>query len=117
VSSQEGTLPATVESSTGTPDIADETDGITQPEEEETAPDGEDGDTDTDDVNAANPDDTEQVGPEGTTYVVKAGDMLMKISKKFYGDENKYKLIMDANNITDPNKLAEGQTLKIPPLK
>jgi len=61
--------------------------------------------------------DNETVGPEGTTYVVKAGDMLMKISKKFYGDENKYKLIMEANNITDPNKITVGQVLKIPPLE
>ena len=57
------------------------------------------------------------VGPEGTTYIVKAGDMLMKISEKFYGDESKYKLIMEANNLTDPNKIAVGQELKIPPLE
>jgi nucleoid-associated protein YgaU len=57
------------------------------------------------------------VGPEGTTHTVKAGDMLMKLAKKYYGDESKYKLIMDANKITDPNKIAVGDVLKIPPLK
>jgi serine/threonine protein phosphatase PrpC len=94
------------------------------------------GDTDADDTNedqdekfdqnvqegndAAKPDaseDSELVGPDGTTYTVKSGDMLMNISKKFYGDESKYKLIMEANNITDPNKIKIGQVLKIPPLK
>jgi nucleoid-associated protein YgaU len=49
------------------------------------------------------------------TYVVKSGDMLMVIAKKFYGDESKYKLIMDANGIKDPNKIAVGQELIIPP--
>ena len=56
-----------------------------------------------------------EVGPEGTTYTVKSGDMLMVIAKKFYGDETKYKLIMEANDIKDPNKIAVGQKLKIPP--
>ncbi len=51
----------------------------------------------------------------GTTYTVKAGDMLMNIAKKFYGSENKYKLIMDANGLTNPDKITEGQKLIIPP--
>jgi len=58
---------------------------------------------------------TDLVGPDGTTYIVRSGDMLMKIAIKFYGDESKYKLIMDANGITDPNKIAVGQKLVIPP--
>ena len=58
-----------------------------------------------------------QIGSEGVTYTVKSGDMLMVIAKKFYGDENKYKLIMEANNIKDPNKIAVGQKLIIPPDK
>lgn len=52
---------------------------------------------------------------DNTTYTVKSGDNLMKISKKFYGEEGKYKLIMQANNITDPDKIKIGQELKIPP--
>ena len=48
-------------------------------------------------------------------YSVKAGDMLMVIAKKFYGDESKYKLIMEANEIEDPNKIFVGQELIIPP--
>ncbi len=54
---------------------------------------------------------------DNTTYKVKAGDNLMKISKQFYGDESKYKLIMQANNMTDPDKIQIGQVLKIPPEK
>ncbi len=56
-----------------------------------------------------------QTNGEGTTYTVKAGDMLMNIAKKFYGSENKYRLIMDANGLTDPDKITEGQKLIIPP--
>lgn len=52
---------------------------------------------------------------DNTTYTVKAGDNLLKISRQFYGDESKYKLIMQANNITDPDKIKIGQILKIPP--
>lgn len=55
------------------------------------------------------------IEPEGTKYTVKAGDMLMVIAKKFYGDESKYKLIMEANDIQDPNKIFVGQELIIPP--
>lgn len=57
------------------------------------------------------------VGLGGTMYVVKSGDMLMAISKKFYGDESKYTLIMKENGIKDANLIQVGQELKIPPLK
>ncbi|HOJ09373.1 MAG TPA: LysM peptidoglycan-binding domain-containing protein [Clostridiales bacterium] len=48
------------------------------------------------------------------TYVVKKGDTLYKISKQFYNDPNKYKIIMEANNINDPSKIQIGSTLTIP---
>lgn len=51
---------------------------------------------------------------ESTLYTVKAGDNLAKISKKFYNDSGKFKLIMDANNIKDANKITIGQVLIIP---
>lgn len=54
---------------------------------------------------------------ENTVYVVKSGDTLFRISKNFYGDEKKFQLIIDANNIKDPKKIQVGQKLKIPPLK
>lgn len=50
----------------------------------------------------------------GTTYTVKSGDSLMKISRNIYGDESKYTLIMEANGIIDKDKIAIGQVLKIP---
>ena len=59
----------------------------------------------------------DQVGEEGLYYTVKSGDMLMTLAKKYYGDESKYTLIMEANNISDPNKIAVGQKLFIPPAK
>jgi len=49
-----------------------------------------------------------------STYKVKAGDTLYKISQRFYGDPEKYKLIMQANNIENPNLIQIGQVLVIP---
>jgi nucleoid-associated protein YgaU len=48
------------------------------------------------------------------TYTVQAGDNLSKISKQFYGDPNKYKKIVDANKLEDPDKIKAGQQLIIP---
>jgi nucleoid-associated protein YgaU len=63
-----------------------------------------------------------QGGPAGTstapgrTYTVKSGDTLSKISQEFYGDANKYRKIFEANReqLSDPDKIKPGQTLKIP---
>jgi len=48
------------------------------------------------------------------THVVQPGDNLMKISRKYYYDETKYKKIMEFNEITDPNSIYVGQILRIP---
>jgi serine/threonine protein phosphatase PrpC/LysM repeat protein len=48
------------------------------------------------------------------TYEVKKGDTLYGISRTFYGDPEKYRLIMEENNITDPEKIQVGQILVIP---
>lgn len=48
------------------------------------------------------------------TYTVQPGDNLSKISKQFYGDPNKYKKIVDANKLEDPDKIKAGQQLIIP---
>jgi LysM repeat protein len=52
------------------------------------------------------------------TYTVKSGDTLKKISKKFYGDPEKYKIIYNANLniIDDPGLIKPGWRLKIPEL-
>jgi len=47
-------------------------------------------------------------------YTVQAGDNLSKISKRFYGDANKYPQIVKANNLDDPDKIKVGQQLLIP---
>lgn len=48
------------------------------------------------------------------TYTVVKGDSLYQISRRFYNDPQKYKLIMEANDIEDPNFIKAGQVLIIP---
>ncbi len=50
-------------------------------------------------------------------YTVKPGDTLSGIAKEFYaGDASKYTIIFEANRdqITNPNLIYPGQTLRIP---
>jgi len=50
------------------------------------------------------------------TYTVKSGDTLSKIAKALLGDGNAYMDIFNANRdqLSDPNAIKPGQTLKIP---
>lgn len=50
------------------------------------------------------------------TYVVRKGDTLQEISKKFYGTTKSWRKIADANKskVKDPNKLQIGTKLVIP---
>jgi nucleoid-associated protein YgaU len=50
------------------------------------------------------------------TYTVKPGDTLSKIAREQLGDANAYMEIFNANRdqLTDPDKIKPGQTLKIP---
>jgi nucleoid-associated protein YgaU len=48
------------------------------------------------------------------TYTVQPGDNLSKISKRYYGDANKYPVIAEANHLADPDKIKVGQELVIP---
>lgn len=50
-------------------------------------------------------------------YTVKQGDTLRSISETFYGDQKKYLIIKDANNIKDENQILTGKTIIIPVLK
>ena len=52
----------------------------------------------------------------GQTYVVRSGDTLFSISRKFYKSSKRWKAILEANkkNIRDPKDLTVGQTLVIP---
>jgi LysM repeat protein len=47
-------------------------------------------------------------------YTVKRGDTLGRIARKFYGDAARYPLIVSANRVSDPDRLAVGRRLVIP---
>ncbi len=51
----------------------------------------------------------------GETYVVQAGDTLASIAAEFYGNASLDDFLAEANGITDPESLAVGQELIIPP--
>lgn len=53
---------------------------------------------------------------EVSSYTVVAGDTLSGIAKKFYGNANQWKAIFEANRdqLSDPDRIRTGQTLKIP---
>ncbi len=55
-------------------------------------------------------------GTAGRTYTVQSGDNLSEISKRFYGDANKYIKIFQANKdkLSDPDVLKPGIQLRIP---
>ncbi|OLE81337.1 MAG: hypothetical protein AUG74_00790 [Bacteroidetes bacterium 13_1_20CM_4_60_6] len=55
-------------------------------------------------------------GATPRTYVVREGDTLASISRKFYKSSGRWKKIRDANKsvIDDPAKLKPGMTLTIP---
>ena len=56
--------------------------------------------------------------PEAQYHDVVSGDTLSAISKKYYGDANKYNAIFEANNpmLTSPDRIYPGQKLRIPAL-
>lgn len=51
---------------------------------------------------------------EVKTYTVKAGDTIMGICKKYYGDISKCNEVIAYNNIKDENFLYIGQQIKLP---
>jgi nucleoid-associated protein YgaU len=59
----------------------------------------------------------QSAGAQGqTTYTVKSGDTLSKISKEFLGNANAYMEIFELNRdqLKDPDQIKPGQVLKIP---
>lgn len=62
-------------------------------------------------VNTAPPRTTTKTIPD--TYVVKAGDTLWAIAKKYLGNGQKYKEIAKLNNITNPNLIYPNQVLRL----
>lgn len=59
---------------------------------------------------------TTPAGEQATFYTVQKGDTLSAISKKHYGDPNKYNAIFEANKpmLSHPDKIYPGQVLRIP---
>jgi nucleoid-associated protein YgaU len=53
--------------------------------------------------------------PGSRTYKVQSGDTLNSIAEKFYGDERKFSLIAEANDLGRGGVLVVGQELVIPP--
>lgn len=47
-------------------------------------------------------------------HTVTSGETLSEISKKYYGNPNRYNDIAKYNNIENPNKINVGQNIKIP---
>ena len=51
---------------------------------------------------------------EPKIYTVKAGDTIMGICKRYYGDTSKCSEVIAFNNIKDENLLYVGQQIKLP---
>lgn len=52
--------------------------------------------------------------PKPNTHTVQRGDCLWKLAKKYYGNGAEYMKIANANNISNPNLIIDGQVLIIP---
>jgi len=48
-------------------------------------------------------------------HVVKKGDSMSSITRIYYGDTSLIDALCKYNNISDPNKIVQGQVIKIPP--
>lgn len=59
------------------------------------------------------------IGPSRTNptqdYIVQAGDTMSSIAESWFGDPNKWSLIARENPLVDPNRLAIGDKLRLPP--
>lgn len=60
-----------------------------------------------------------ELGPQqgqGRTHKVQKGETLSQLAQKYYGKASEYNRIFEANRnqLSDPDKIREGQTLRIP---
>ena len=67
---------------------------------------------------AAQPGEAAEAAPGSRTHVVKKGDTLAVISRKYYGTTMKWRAILEANKgiLPDERSLKPGMTLVIPPV-
>jgi nucleoid-associated protein YgaU len=54
------------------------------------------------------------IPPEFDTYVILPGDTFPRIARKFFGSEDKHRVIANANPLLDPRRLKPGDKIKIP---
>jgi tetratricopeptide (TPR) repeat protein len=47
-------------------------------------------------------------------HIVRKGETLGFIARKYYGDDSKYKMLADYNQLADPTRIAIGQLIMIP---
>lgn len=59
---------------------------------------------------------TAGVAPAPQRYTIEPGDSLLALALRFYGDEAKAVLLIEANDLTDADHIEVGQVLLIPPL-
>lgn len=52
--------------------------------------------------------------PKSLKYKIKKGDSLALIAKKYLDDKDRYKALMEINDIKDPKAVSTGQIIKIP---
>lgn len=57
---------------------------------------------------------SDQYSAEGGQYTVKAGDTLATIAEEQLGSQDRWQEIAMANNLENPDRIFEGQTLTIP---
>lgn len=55
-------------------------------------------------------------GGDTQPYTIKSGDNLSKLSKRFYGNANRYPEVAKANNIANPDLIKVGQQINLPAL-
>ncbi len=67
--------------------------------------------------NSTNEISTTQIQPKtvtSRTYTIRQGDSLISICREVYGNDEMMDILMEANNITDPNKIYYGMVIKLP---
>lgn len=94
----------------------DQTEVVVEPTSEQTTTDDTEQKTEPEPVNEPQPT-PESVSKTTTTqktYTIRQGDSLISICREVYGTDDMMDTLMEANNITDPNKIYYGMVIKLP---
>lgn len=102
-----GNNPTTTASASTTPTSSPKETGSTIAEPDETP------DTEETPEPTPTPTPTPQTGIQ--SHVVKKGDSMSAITRQYYGDTSLLDKLCKYNNIADPDKIIQGQVIKIPP--